>query len=515
MEILQEVFRESASQGTAFIVLAAVLARALVGRRDPQDRRRVKLLVLLVVAHVGFVVAAGSMRAMGSGSSAGARVPALTLGALAGVISAGAILFRGILPRVGVHAPRIVHDVAVAGAGIVGLLVVATRSGVDLSGVVATSAVLTAVIGLALQDTLGNVLGGLALQTDESIQVGDWIKVGDVVGRVVDIRWRYTAVETRNWETVVFPNSVLLKNQVTILGRRKGQPVQWRRWIWFEVGYQHPPNRVIATVLKALERCEAANVATDPPPSCVFMAFSESAARYAVRYHLTDLAVDDPTDGVVRQHIYFALQRAGVRLSIPSQAVTVSHETDHEAARVRAEAERRESAFDGVALFAKLPEAERRDLAASARWSPFAAGEVLTRQGAEAHWLYVIVSGECSVRVRVEEQETEVGRLGPGEFFGEMSLLTGAPRSATVVALKEVACWRLDREAFRQLVARRPEVAEEIAEVVAARQEELDDAREDLGQAARARRKAARQQDLVGAITSFFGLAPGSRKSEV
>ena len=100
-----------------------------------------------------------------------------------------------------------------------------------------TSAVITAVIALALQDTLGNVIGGLALQTDESIQVDDWIKVGDVNGRVVDIRWRYTAIETRNGETVLIPNGVLLKGQVMVLGRRQGKPRQWRRWVYFQVDY--------------------------------------------------------------------------------------------------------------------------------------------------------------------------------------------------------------------------------------------------------------------------------------
>src|SRR5690606_10443581 len=109
----------------------------------------------------------------------------------------------------------------------------------------ATSAVLTAVIGLSLQDTLGNLLGGLALQLDSSIQVGDWVKLGDVSGRVSEIRWRYTAIETRNWETVVVPNSIVMRSQVTVLGRRRGSPLQWRRWVHFQVDFRTPPNDVI------------------------------------------------------------------------------------------------------------------------------------------------------------------------------------------------------------------------------------------------------------------------------
>src|ERR1035437_918437 len=107
---------------------------------------------------------------------------------------------------------------------------------------------ITAVVAFAMQDTLGNILGGLALQLDNSVQIGDWIKVDDVVGRVVDIRWRSTLVETRNWETVVFPNSQLMKNKFLVLGRRNGQPVQLRRWIWFGVSLTTTPAHVVKAV---------------------------------------------------------------------------------------------------------------------------------------------------------------------------------------------------------------------------------------------------------------------------
>src|SRR5690606_11209689 len=169
--------------------------------------------------------------------------------------------------------------------------------------------------------TLGNVLGGLALQTDESIQVDDWIKVGEVNGRVVDIRWRYTAIETRNGETVLLPNGVLLKNQVMVLGRRKGKPRAWRRWIFFHVDYRHPPPEVLACVEAAVRTGDIPAVAKDPPPNVVLMDLGESWGRYAVRYWLTDLANDDPTDGLVRQRVFFALQRAGMRLALPKHAV--------------------------------------------------------------------------------------------------------------------------------------------------------------------------------------------------
>ena len=125
--------------------------------------------------------------------------------------------------------PQIAQDLIIALVYIAIAIVLLSESGVDFRGIVATSAVLTAVIGFSLQDTLGNIMGGMALQMEHTIRVGDWIRVDDLEGKVKEIRWRQTSVETRNWDTIVIPNSVLMKGKVTLLGRRAAFPVQQRR----------------------------------------------------------------------------------------------------------------------------------------------------------------------------------------------------------------------------------------------------------------------------------------------
>ena len=134
-------------------------------------------------------------------------------------------------------------------------------------------------------------------------------------------------------------------------------------------------------------------------------------------------------------------------------------------------------------------------------------GETLTRQGAEGHWLYLILKGEVSVHVRSEEGlEKEVARLGAGDFFGEMSLMSGARRSATVVAETPVECYRLDRTAFQQIIRERPEIAEPVAEILARRRTELFAVREGLDQEAQRRKYADEKLDLLDRIRDFFGL---------
>src|SRR2546422_9639289 len=114
-----------------------------------------------------------------------------------------------------------------------------------------------------MQDTLGNLLGGLAIQLDNSVRVGDWVRVDELVGRVRDIRWRSTLIETRNWETVVIPNSTLMKSRVAILGRIEGAPLQWRRILNFMVDPAVPPARVIAIVDEEMRELAMTNVRSE------------------------------------------------------------------------------------------------------------------------------------------------------------------------------------------------------------------------------------------------------------
>jgi small-conductance mechanosensitive channel/CRP-like cAMP-binding protein len=486
----------------AGVALYAVARAVTAGHRERLRSSVVLLGLYLVLVPVAYVV-----RLLGSTLYVETLFAAMVLATWAFILMASTLAFD-VLPRLRVNVPRILQDVLVAAALTVAVFMQGSRAGLNLSGLIATSAVLTAVIGLAFQDTLGNVVGGLALQMDNSVHIDDWIKVGDVIGRVAEIRWRYTAVETRNWETVIIPNSLLVKGQVTVLGRRAGQPLQWRRWVYFNVDFRYPPSQVLGVVAAAFDGTPIARVAATPPPNCVLMGLEESYGRYAVRYWLTDLAADDPTDSVVRTRIYFALRRAEIPLSMPAHAVFMTEDsTERRGLKGQAEAARRLRALDRVELFTALSPDERTQLAEHLHYAPFTAGETMTRQGAEAHWLYMIIEGEAAVHVGLNgSAEREVAVLRAGDFFGEMGLLTGQKRSATVLAKTSVECYRLEKLGFQELVAKRPELAEQIAHILAKRQTELSAVREDLDQATARERMRVASNDLLGKIRDFFGL---------
>jgi len=477
----------------------------------PLDRVRIRTAILLFVFGLVGLIAAAALTSTGVNTASPfykwIRWAARIFEWIALVNVAGVFIFEVFLEALRLKPPRIMRDLLLALSYIVVTITILSRD-VDLTGIIATSAVLTAVIGLSFQDTLGNMMGGMALQMERTIGVGDWIKFDGQEGLVRDIRWRHTSIETRNWDTLVIPNSALMKSQVTVLGRRAGQPRQHRQWVYFNVDFRFSPSDVINAVETALRAEPIPNVAFEPPPNCIMMDFKESFGSYAVRYWLTDLAVDDPTNSIVRTRIYFALRRADIPLSIPAHSLFVTEEDQSRLERKRhEEVETRVAVLKRVALFQSLTDEERVSLADRLRVAPFVRGEAMTRQGAQAHWLYLITRGDAEVRVAIDDNLSEqIATLHEGDFFGEMGMMTGEPRSATVIALTDVECYRLDKEGFNDILKQRPEIAEDISEQLARRRVQLDAAREGLNEEAIQARMRHHKGDLLNRMKHFFRL---------
>ncbi len=488
-----------------FVAVAASLFAAL-----PTERGRIRNTMLLFALSFAGLLSAAALLSVGMADSTTyrwVRYLSLFVEGIAVVNLAGVIVFDVALKAIRQRPPRIMRDLLSALAYLVVAITLLSRSGVDLTGVVATSAVITAVIGFSLADTLGNIMGGMALQMERAISVGDWVKVDALEGQVREISWRQTSIETRDWDTVVIPNSVLMKGQVTPLGRRLGEPCQHRRWIYFNVDFRYSPTAVIDAVEAALRDEIVANVARQPAPHCLLLDFRESYAAYAARYWLTDMALTDPTDSVVRARIYYALRRAGIPLSIPARTHFVSkvNETRRER-KQQLEIESRGEKLRQVELFHNLNEEEGRELAARLHVAPFMHGETITRQGAEAHWLYIITRGAAEVSIEVGGIREKISTLGEGDFFGEMGMMTGAPRAATVVALTDVECYQLDKDNFHDILRRRPEIAEDISHVLARRRLELEALRGELTDEAMRLQMHHTQGALLSRIRHFFKL---------
>ncbi len=495
-----------------FLGTAAVLAMLV-------RRQRAHIRVAVLMFGLALFLACFSVVPAAFGWSSAARAlhaAGLLLAGFAGVKLASIIVFDVLLYFTPFSPPQVLRDLLVA-AGYGGLaLWLLSRWGFSVTSLVATSAVVTGVVVFSLQDSLSNILGGLVLQIDESFSVGDWVKIDQTSGLVREITWRHVAIETRNWDTVIIPNSVLIKSQVLIQGRRSGEPTQERRWIYFNVDFRVPPTEVIRVVTDALVAEPVEGSALEPPPNCILMDFKESYCQYAARYWLTNLAKDDPTDSLVRSRIYFALERAGISLSVPAYTTFVE-QRDVERERLHHEHEisQRISALDlaRVELFREMNDEERRKLAERLRYAPFMKGELMTRQGAEAHWLYLLTRGSAEVIVSTDSGvHKRVNILKAGDFFGEMSLLTGEPRSASLKALEDSECYRLDRQAFEDILHGRPEIANYLSELLARRKVEIETVRQDLDAEARANMMQHQQKSIFNSIHKLFGLGSTTPK---
>lgn len=429
------------------------------------------------------------------------------LAVVAAINVAGIFGFSLVMPRLRTGVSKFVEDLILAGAYVVAGLAVVSASGADLSGVLATSAVVTGVVAFSLQDTLGNIIGGMVLHLEDSFMPGDWVGVDKYEGIVREIRWRQTTLETPDGDLVVIPNIILMKNPVTVLGRALGN-TRFHA-VSFNVYYDRAPGEVRSAVDRALQEDPPPCVAASPAPYCAVKEFQPNGVTYEVRYYLTDLSSPGRTDSNVREKVYYALSRAGIKLSTPSRSVVVTEEADAAAEKsFRSEQEKRLAALNGVYVFQALTEEERSILAGRLKPTPFSGGEVITRQGSVADWLYLICEGTAEVRLYSGNggPYRAVKTLGPGDFLGEMGLFTGESRSATVVAGGEVRCYRLDREGFRGILSSRPEIAGSIAALLAKRRVELNEAKERLAGDAAALGLKKEEQDLLSKIKNFFGV---------
>ena len=212
MESLNQALAFSWHIESPYLLAWAAICVVVLIRANDESRQSVIHTMWVYLGALAAQLVAGLLH---MGGLDGAAAPLLNIAILVAGIAlirlSGMLAFRIVLPAARVATPRIAEDLVIILLYFVWIVVRLRATGMDPSSLLASTAVITAVIAFAMQDTLGNMLGGIAIQLDNSITIGDWIRVDDTIGRVIDIRWRSTSIETRNWETVVIPNSALMK----------------------------------------------------------------------------------------------------------------------------------------------------------------------------------------------------------------------------------------------------------------------------------------------------------------
>jgi hypothetical protein len=328
--------------------------------------------------------------------------------------------------------------------------------------------VITVVVGLALQQTLGNLLAGLALAWEQRLKIGTWVEMNGEVGIIEQTGWRSLVARTRLGERVLVPNSDVASARVTILGsgeRPVAVPVR------LGVAYAVPPDA--AKVIFRRVAAGMPSVLENPAPRILTHEFADSAVVYECRlWTQTPWCRDDLTDEfLTRAHA--ALARAGMEIPFPQRTLHRPRPQENTDT-----VQRRHSALSESEVFGEIPDDALSALAENARLQRFAPGEAVVSAGDESTALYLVASGDAVV----EQKGREVAQVRRGDFFGEMAFLTGSLRTATVrassTALEVV---EIDDSSLRNLLEHHVDLADHLAEKMAARQLQGEELRDETG----------------------------------
>ena len=335
---------------------------------------------------------------------------------------------------------------------------------VPLAPLFATSAVVSFILGLALQDTLSNLFAGLAIHFEGSFALGDWVRVGNQEGEVAAMTWRAIKIRTREDNYMIIPNTSIAKGEIINFSQPtpiSGCPLE------IGVSYDVPPGKVERVILEVVS--EVNEVLKHPEPVVQMKHYGESSITYLIRFWIRDFARSGLIAHKVYSGIWYHFKREGIEIPFPIRTVYMREALRSDSAEV---VRRKVEKLNSVDFLQPLSSAEREDLARDMHEAMYARDEVILQGDVVNDRFYLLESGKAFVERSLAGRMTaKLAELHPGEFFGEYSLLTGDKTSATVRATEDVLVSVLKKESFERLLKSHPTVAERISNVLAERME--------------------------------------------
>jgi small-conductance mechanosensitive channel len=410
-----------------------------------------------------------------------------------GVRLANAFLFDLIFQlRKGREAPSLIRDLfSIVAYILIVAFILKYYFALSLGALLSGSALLGVILGLALQDTLGNLFSGISLHADKPFDVGDVITVGKYTGVVESVTWRAAKIRTFTNHVVLVSNSQIAKEAIEVCPSDNANA----RLVFFNALYSDSPAKVIEVIRYAIRETE--NVRRDPAPIVRIRGLADSGVDYEIKYWLEDYARHNDTDALLRQRVWYAFKRAGLTFAYPTQTLYI--ERPQTAANLAAIEETLTGRLAATGIFAPLNGEELSRLACDARSHTYAPGESIIRAGEDGDSMFVVNSGHVSVQIADNGQPRTVATLGEGDFFGEMALFTGQPRTANVVAAEETEVLEIGHDAMKHIFDTNPDLVQSLGETIAHR-------RAGLADAARSEDVKDVSEGIVSSIKRFFGL---------
>ena len=366
--------------------------------------------------------------------------------------------------------------------------------GVDLAALFTTSTILGVIIGLALQDTLGNLFSGLAIQADQPFQIGDVVEITNKgLGVVENVSWRGVQIRTFQNKLLIISNSVLGKESIEVAPRDNLNA----RLVFFNTLYSNSPAKTIHVVREVVRQIE--NVSQKIRPVVRIRSLGDSGIEFEVKYWVEDYTKYNDTDALIRQRIWYVFQREQIEFAYPTRTIHVETQSQENVF-----VETSNNIFDRlhtVPIFALLSEDETQKLASASVVRVFAPGEAIVRQGQKGNSMFVIHRGSVDVQIKEDGTTKSLLKLREGDFFGEMGLLTGEPRTATVLAEVETEVLEIDNLCLKPILEENPELVAGLSQIVEERRLGLDK----METEAKGRDKIDKT-NVFYSIKRFFGL---------
>lgn len=395
--------------------------------------------------------------------------------------------------RKGYEAPSLIRNIFSIVVYIVSFIIIFKRlyPDIGLGALFTTSAVLGAIIGLALQDTLGNFFAGISLHADKPFQVGDVVTVAQKTGVVESITWRAVKIRTFTNHVVLASHSSVSKEAIEVCPRDNLNA----RLVLFNTLYTDSPAKTIHIVREAVR--EADNVSPKIKPIVRIRNLGDNGIDWEVKYWLIDYAKYNDTDALVRQRVWYAFRRAGLNFAFPTRTLHIERKSKTDGAQ--ADGSGFIERLSAVDIFAPLSSEETARLAGASASHVFAPGETVIRAGDEGSSMFVVHSGRVSVQISDNGKARTVAVLKEGDFFGEMALFTGEPRAANVVALEETEVLEISHQAMKHLFDTNPDLVDSLSHIIAERRVGLTARPEDSEDG------KIESEGIIASIKRFFG----------
>ena len=364
----------------------------------------------------------------------------------------------------GMQIPKFLREMFSALFFVAAVLAVGSRIyGIQPSGILLSSTVVVGIIGWAMQDLLGNVISGVALQVGKPFKAGDWLIIESQHAEVIEVNWRSTRLRTNDDTYLVVPNSSIVRS--TIVNLSYPSHLHAMR-IRIGIESDTPPNKVKQVLTEAA--LSSRGILASPPPKIFLVDFADSSITYEVKFWLENHAAYNEISDTLRTTIWYGLQRAKIAIPSPIRVVQIERKRpstfslpDETKALIR-----------NKPFFKCLTDEQVQKIVGSAKVTLFGKNEHIVEQGANGSSMFILLTGEAAVFVRAHDHESDPARvagLQSGDYFGEMSLLTGETRSATVVATADCQVLEIAKSQLAGILQENTALLTSLSEMLAQR----------------------------------------------